>query len=96
MTFRVEAGQPGYLVLSEVWYPGWRATVNGQPATVLRADYALRAVAVPAGTSTVHLWFAPESWRWGWMAFGLGVLLFLAVMVAGSRGWPRPPVEARE
>ena len=40
---------PAFLVLSEVWYPSWRATVNGVETPVLRANYALRAVAVLAG-----------------------------------------------
>lgn len=80
---QAQADAAGYVVLSEVWYPGWRATVNGQPAPVLRANYALRAVPVPAGESSVHLWFAPAPWRWGWIAFAAGVALLLGVWGVG-------------
>lgn len=75
MTVRVNASAPGYLVLSEVWYPGWRATVNGQPTAVLRANHALRAIPIPAGEATVVLRFAPQPWRWGLVGLGIGMVL---------------------
>ncbi len=74
------AEKAGYLVLSEVWYPGWRATVNGAPVPVVRANYAFRALPVPAGELEVRIWYAPESWRRGLALFGAGILL-LAGMV---------------
>jgi len=55
----------GYLVLSDVYYPGWRATVDGLPAEVLRADYVFRAVPLPPGEHTVRMEFAPWTWRVG-------------------------------
>lgn len=79
------AGGPGTLVLSEVWYPGWRAAVNGEPAPVLRANYALRAVPVPAGDWQVRLWYAPSSWRWGLGLFGAGLLLLAGLLLWGRR-----------
>ncbi len=69
------ANRPGYLVLSEVWYPGWRATVNGEAAPVLRANYTLRALPVPPGDLEVRLWYAPASWHRGLALFGVGFLL---------------------
>ncbi len=80
---------PAFLVLSEVWYPSWRATVNGVETPVLRANYALRAVAVPAGDVTVAMRFAPDSWRWGLGLAGVGVLLLLGLLV-GWRWTPHP------
>jgi hypothetical protein len=50
---RVDAPADAYLVLSEVWYPGWRATVDGVPAQVLRANYAFRAVRLGPGQNEV-------------------------------------------
>jgi hypothetical protein len=55
----------GYLVLSDVYYPGWRATVDGVPVEVLRADYVFRAVLLPPGEHTVRMTFAPWTWRVG-------------------------------
>jgi hypothetical protein len=81
MTASVISPFSAYLVLSEVWYPGWRATVNGEDAPVLRANHALRAVAVPAGESTVRLWFAPSSWRWGLLLWGTTVVALMGMVV---------------
>lgn len=43
-----------YLLLSDAYYPGWRALVDGKPAPILRANYALRAVALAPGVHTVE------------------------------------------
>lgn len=56
-----------YLVLADPYYPGWRAEIDGQPATVVRANYAFRAVLVPAGRHQVRLIFDPPLWRLGWL-----------------------------
>ena len=50
-----------YLVFSEVYYPGWTATIDGQPAEVGRANYVLRALNVPSGKHEVVLSFKPQS-----------------------------------
>jgi hypothetical protein len=65
VTVAVESEVPGYLVLADVWFPGWTGTVNGQPATVYRANYLFRAMAVRAGLSEVVFTFDPASYRWG-------------------------------
>ena len=75
------ADRAGYLVLSEVWFPGWLATVNGAPSPVLRANYAFRALPVPAGDLQIRLWYAPESWRRGLALFGFGFLLLAGLSV---------------
>jgi hypothetical protein len=61
----VESEAPGYLVLADIWFPGWAATVNGLPATIYRANYVFRALAVPAGRSEVVFTFDPASYQWG-------------------------------
>lgn len=49
----VTSSAPGFLFLSDTYYPTWRVTVNGRDEKILRADHAFRAVRVPAGQSTV-------------------------------------------
>ena len=51
---------PAFLMLSDVFFPGWSASVDGVPATLVRADYALRGVAVPAGEHRVEIVYRPR------------------------------------
>jgi len=57
----IEAEGPGLLVLSEVMYPGWRAQIDGRPATLLEAAGLLRSVNLPAGSHQVLFYFRPVS-----------------------------------
>lgn len=57
MTIQAELNRPAVLMVSEVFYPEWRASVNGQPVEILRADYCLRAIILPAGNHTVKFYF---------------------------------------
>jgi hypothetical protein len=59
MVLQTEAQSPGWLLLSDVWYPGWRAYIDGAEADILRADYLFRAVAVPEGLHKVIFVYRP-------------------------------------
>ncbi len=65
MTVRTDFSEAGFLILSERYDDGWRATVDGESARVLRADGILRAVPVSAGAHTVELYFRPWEYVWG-------------------------------
>lgn len=61
LVYKVSAPKDGVVVFSEIYYPGWQATIDGQPADIARADYILRAMNVPAGEHTIEMWFDPQS-----------------------------------
>jgi hypothetical protein len=73
------------LVVSEMWYPGWQARVDGQDAPIYRVDHALRGVVLTAGTHRVEFIYAPVSFRLG---AGISLLALLAVAVATLRRRP--------
>ncbi len=80
----IEARSPdtAYLVLLDSWEAGWRATVDGAAAEVLRADGAFRAVRVGAGTHRVEFAYAPRGLREG---LGLGAAGVLGLLLAARR-----------
>ncbi len=59
-------GTGGWLVLSDVWFPGWTCRVDGMEVPVYRANHAFRAVPVDAGSKRAEFTFAPRSYRIGW------------------------------
>ncbi len=75
------AGDGGVLVLSDQYYPGWQATVDGDPVLIHRAYTTLRAVCVPAGERTVTFRYRPLSVRVGAAVSGVGWLLVGAAAV---------------
>jgi len=66
-----ESAAPPVVVIAQNFYPSWRATVNGQPAPVLRANHAFQAIPIPAGKSIIRLDYVDWPFR-----IGAGVSLF--------------------
>ncbi|MBK8430573.1 MAG: YfhO family protein [Chloroflexi bacterium] len=73
----------GFVVLSDTYYPGWQATLNGQPTPIYRANSIVRAVFVPAGEHELIFTFWPADFVIGAVAatMGLGVVL-IGLLVA--------------
>jgi hypothetical protein len=87
ITVDATAKHPGMLVLSDAWYPGWKATVDGRPATVSRVDYVFRGVKIGAGRHRIAFTFQPLSWRIGWIVSLVCLLgLTAALAVPSVRG----------
>jgi len=81
----VAAGAAGYLVLLDTYYPGWRAYRDGAQVPVRRANYAFRAVDVPAGTHRVEFRYQPRSFYLGLAVTALSLVMGLFVMVLEGR-----------
>jgi hypothetical protein len=73
----------GLLVLTDAFYPGWRAEVDGQRVRLLRADYVFRAVALGSGEHRIVFHYRPwwRVWVWGLSVGGLGLAVGLAPAV---------------
>lgn len=84
LKYEMESAKGGVVVLSEIYYPGWTATLDGNPIEVGRADYVLRAVKVPAGKHVLEMEFRPSSITTtetiAWIALALLLLLVMAFL----------------
>jgi len=83
VTISAESERGGYLVLTDAWFPGWTANVDGRETRVERADHAFRAVKLAPGRHEVEFRYAPMSVRLGL------ALSALAAIVTGALAWPR-------
>jgi uncharacterized membrane protein YfhO len=73
---------PGMIVLADNWDQGWRAYWNGRPVPVLRANYAVRGVVVPAGSGTLEFVYRPASLILGLWLAGLAVIVLAGWLIA--------------
>lgn len=80
----VTAPVPGFAVLTDQFFPGWTATVDGESAELLRANYAFRAVRVPAGKSTVRFIYHPQPLLVGAYISGLTVAAMLGFALTAA------------
>jgi uncharacterized membrane protein YfhO len=77
---------PAILRLADLWYPDWRADVDGRPVPVLRTDYFLRGVVVPGGRHRVTFTFSSAAMRTGLLVSIGCALAALAAIAAGTLG----------
>jgi hypothetical protein len=87
-----DAERPALLVLTDTWYPGWKAEVDGEEVPIERVDYVLRGVSVPAGRHRVEFTYRPASVRAGFAVSGAALLTIAA---AALLGWRRRRAAAR-
>jgi hypothetical protein len=85
VTVETFASQPRYLVLTDAFYPGWKASVNGVETTVYRANYLFRAVLLPPGTNTVRFSYRPASFRIGALSSALCASGLAVLFVVNAR-----------
>jgi hypothetical protein len=84
VSFEARLSQDGYVFLNEIHYPGWTATVDGEPAEILRADAIFRALWVPAGSHRIGFRFWPRFLIPG-AAISLATLAAVGLALAASR-----------
>jgi uncharacterized membrane protein YfhO len=87
-------GAPGLLMLGEVYYPAWKAYVDGEPAPLYRADHLFRAVPIPEGEHTIELRYESRALNAG-TAISLLTALVLLALAAAARLWGKKLAELR-
>ena len=88
LKYEVKTDKGGILVFSEIYYPGWKAEVDGKQVEVARVNYVLRAIRIEPGNHQVRLSFFPESVdRTETVAYIAMALLILAVLACAFFAW---------
>jgi len=78
----VNSARAGFLVISDIYAPGWKANIDGLAAAVLNANYAYRAVVLPAGQHQVEFYYAPASFVIGKTLSLSGLIILLALSIS--------------
>ena len=85
LAFHAQASEPAVLVLSQTYYPGWKATVDGQEVPVFSANLALTGIPLPAGVHNVRFVFQPLSFKVGAALTLVSVMNAVGLVAAGLR-----------
>jgi hypothetical protein len=89
IVLKTYAGTTALLVLSEIYYPsGWAATIDGRETEILKTNYVLRSVVVPAGEHTIEFTFNPPMYQLGYTLSEAGWGLAAVVLLIGLFGQP--------
>jgi uncharacterized membrane protein YfhO len=88
----VEMNGPGLVVLTDTFYPGWEARVDGQAAAIHRVDGLFRGVFVEGGRHEITMRFRPSSQSWGLALSAAGLAAVVALIVVPARERPSPDV----
>src|SRR5262249_18023329 len=75
----------GMLVLTDVYYPGWKVTVDGKPEAIRQVDYLLKGVLLSPGHHRVTFSYQPSSFKASWIISAIGVIALVALVVTGRR-----------
>lgn len=73
------------LIVSDTYYPGWRASVDGKEATVYRANYSFRGIIIPKGDHKVRMYYKPDSMRLGISVTGGSMVLWAIFLLPKPR-----------
>lgn len=67
VVLETESDNDGWLVLTDTYYPGWQAFVDGKEIRIYRGDFVFRAIALPKGQHQIKFIFEPTYWRISWI-----------------------------
>jgi hypothetical protein len=82
---QVQNSSNGMFVVTDTFYPGWQATVNGKPTPIYKVNFAFRGVLIPAGRNEISMVYRPWAFRVGLYIMGAALALCLALILAERR-----------
>lgn len=88
LAIETDSLSPGFLVISEVWHPGWRALLDGRRLSLHKTNLALMGVCIPAGRHRLVLEYRPLFWTWGLgVSMASAGVLLTGLLLVSVRVW---------
>jgi hypothetical protein len=80
IVFQIQNSQGGYFVLSDAWFPGWNATLDGNPVAIVPANYLFRGIKLEVGSHLLEFEYRPRSFLIGSLISGISLVLLILLM----------------
>jgi len=82
--YSIESNKPGFVVFSEMFYPGWKAKINNKEVNVYKVNFILRGLFVQKGNNKVKFYFEPSSIKYGSLFQIVSIIVFVALIFYSS------------
>ena len=82
--YSIESNKPGFVVFSEMFYPGWKAKINNKEVNVYKVNFILRGIFVQKGNNNIKFYFEPSSIKYGSLFQIVSIIVFVALIFYSS------------
>ena len=82
--YSIESNKPGFVVFSEMFYPGWKAKINNKEVNVYKVNFILRGIFVQKGINKIKFYFEPSSIKYGSLFQIVSIIVFVALIFYSS------------
>ena len=82
--YSIESNKPGFVVFSEMFYPGWKAKINNKEVNVYKVNFILRGIFVQKGNNKIKFYFEPTSIKYGSLFQIVSIIVFVALIFYSS------------
>ena len=83
--YNIKSNKPGFVVFSEMFYPGWKAEINNREVELYKVNFILRGLFVPKGDNKIKFYFEPTSIKYGSIIQILSIIILVAVIFYSSK-----------
>ena len=82
--YSIESNKPGFVVFSEMFYPGWKAKINNKEVNVYKVNFILRGIFVQKGNNNIKFYFEPSSIKYGSLFQIVSIIVFVVLIFYSS------------
>tara|TARA_B100000963_G_scaffold280144_1_gene248631 strand:- start:261 stop:1274 length:1014 start_codon:yes stop_codon:yes gene_type:complete len=83
--YSIESNKPGFVVFSEMFYPGWKAEINDEKSKIYRVDFILRGLIIPKGNNKIKFYFEPTKIKYGSFLQIISIIALIGLIFLSSK-----------